>query len=167
MSWQANSKRELNSRCYTLYLIVNKYLELEEYIDTLNRTNWIVPRVLRMKNGNSTYLDTGIQKEFQSIFQQLYCSEDVPLEAFIGFDDNLVTSWNEINTDLVDKPMKRLFDIYYQSKGKQVLKMSPNLKDMIKIKMKFKRWHHHRDCSIWMICSYSNTTDRRPLFSVS
>ena len=56
-----------------------------------------------MKNGNSTYLDTGIQKEFQSIFQQLYCSEDVRLEAFIGFDDNLVTSRNEINTDLVDK----------------------------------------------------------------
>lgn len=56
-----------------------------------------------MKNGNSTYLDTGIQKEFQSIFQQLYCSQDVRLEAFIGFDDNLVTSRNEINTDLVDK----------------------------------------------------------------
>ena len=56
-----------------------------------------------MKNDNCTYLDTGIQKEFQSIFQQLYCSEDVRLEAFIGFDDNLVTSRNEINTDLVDK----------------------------------------------------------------
>ena len=50
-----------------------------------------------------TDLENGIDEEFQNIFQQLLCSEDVSLEEFIGSHDNLVTYENETNIKLIDQ----------------------------------------------------------------
>ena len=61
-----------------------------------------ITTLCEFKATRSTNLDIGIDEEFQSKFQQLSCSEDVSLEEFVGFDDNLVTSENEINSHLVD-----------------------------------------------------------------
>lgn len=46
--------------------------------------------------------DSEIDEEFESLPTQLREDDDITVEDFISFDDNLTTSIGQINTDLID-----------------------------------------------------------------
>ena len=51
---------------------------------------------------NSITNDNEIDEEFESFLTQLRIDDDITVEDFVTFDDNLTTSTGQINTDLKD-----------------------------------------------------------------
>ena len=67
---------------------------------------------------NSITNNHEIDEEFESLLTQLREDDEITVEDFVTFDDNLTPSTGQINTDLIDwrqrargKLLKRLYQI--------------------------------------------------------
>ena len=66
----------------------------------------------KKSEANSTFKDTEIDEEFATLLNQLRDADDITVEDFITFDDNVTTSPGQINIDLVvwrEKSLGRSF----------------------------------------------------------
>ena len=115
VSWVDEGKKRLQKRQdVNIAKAIHWLQEAWKYVSTDTIVHWF--QKFGFKYSNSTCKDSEVDKEFGTLLNQLRDDDDITVEDFIMFDDNVTKYPGQINTDLVDSKEKPWEDVV-QSRG--------------------------------------------------